>query len=597
VIGPRYLILLSPDPGEVSARAEQVANASGLKVGVLTARMAILVGRSEHCVALETGEGAFIGHVFTNEAIPARVRSISPGSSHAIIASGGQSALDRYWGGYVLATDDRHHDRVAVARDPSGALPCYRAVSGTLTLFASDLRTLAASGLYEPVIDEPRLLRHMAFFDICVPETCMSGLDELLPGTRYEGRGGETRISASWSPWHFTGDPLDEPVEMLAARLKDVVDRCVGAWASCCSGALVALSGGLDSSVVTSALCKSSARLSGFTMVGDDADGDERDYALRVTRHLGIELFEAPYDAGLVDLARPAAPHLPRPVGIAAMQPLGAAARRFAHETGADAYFNGLGGDSIFCWMRSALAVADSVKAGRSPGAALATARDVASLAEESLFAVLRQAGRMLVRGRRALRTDGVGRYLSVGAWTDMAPFSPPPWLSPPDGVLPGRAHHVAMIARIHSFLGGFDRWETYASVDVLFSQPILELCLRIPSWRWVAGGRDRSVARLAFASALPRAIVERRSKGGPDTMLVALCLDRLDQLRALLLDGELARRGMLDLSVLDEALTRASLVRKGHYHELLLLADMEAWVNHWSSAVTGFSRPRDSAP
>ncbi|MFD2134618.1 hypothetical protein ACFSLT_04130 [Novosphingobium resinovorum] len=37
-----------------------------------------------------------------------------------------------------------------------------------------------------------------------------------------------------------------------------------------------------------------------------------------------------------------------------------------------------------------------------------------------------------------------------------------------------------------------------------------------MPSWQWRHGGRDRAVAREAFATALPAQITARRSKGAP---------------------------------------------------------------------------------
>src|SRR3546814_15687375 len=51
--------------------------------------------------------------------------------------------------------------------------------------------------------------------------------------------------------------------------------------------------------------------------------------------------------------------------------------------------------------------------------------------------------------------------------------------------------------------------------ITPLLSQPIVELCLSIPTWQWVRGGRDRAVARAAVADLLPALIAQRRTKGG----------------------------------------------------------------------------------
>src|SRR3546814_18425449 len=56
--------------------------------------------------------------------------------------------------------------------------------------------------------------------------------------------------------------------------------------------------------------------------------------------------------------------------------------------------------------------------------------------------------------------------------------------------------------------------------ITPLLSQPIVELCLSIPTWQWVRGGRDRAVARAAVADLLPALIAQRRTKGGPTGFL-----------------------------------------------------------------------------
>src|SRR3546814_16146244 len=49
-----------------------------------------------------------------------------------------------------------------------------------------------------------------------------------------------------------------------------------------------------------------------------------------------------------------------------------------------------------------------------------------------------------------------------------------------------------------------------------LLSQPIVELCLSIPTWMWISGGLNRAVARKAFEGRLPAIITRRTHKGGP---------------------------------------------------------------------------------
>src|SRR3546814_984119 len=79
------------------------------------------------------------------------------------------------------------------------------------------------------------------------------------------------------------------------------------------------------------------------------------------------------------------------------------------------------------------------------------------------------------------------------------------------DLTLPGKAAHVAMLARAQKSIELYPRADAPPQIVPLLSQPVVELCLSIPTWQWVHGGRDRAVARAAFAGILPDLLVERK--------------------------------------------------------------------------------------
>ena len=66
----------------------------------------------------------------------------------------------------------------------------------------------------------------------------------------------------------------------------------------------------------------------------------------------------------------------------------------------------------------------------------------------------------------------------------------PHPWLRPHPSLGPGKADQIRMIAGIHHFLTDPAPLAP-ASLHPLLAQPLIELCLRIPSWLWMSGGRD----------------------------------------------------------------------------------------------------------
>ncbi len=113
-----------------------------------------------------------------------------------------------------------------------------------------------------------------------------------------------------------------------------------------------------------------------------------------------------------------------------------------------------------------------------------------------------------------------------------------------------------------------------------LLSQPLVELCLRIPTYLLIKSGRDRALARLAFERDLPTEIVRRRAKGRADQHVRNILDANLDFVRELLLDGFLVRRGLLDRAALDLYLTRSRSPADFQYSEILQEhACTEAWL------------------
>ncbi|MFS0771186.1 asparagine synthase-related protein [Sphingomonas sp. 1P08PE] len=110
----------------------------------------------------------------------------------------------------------------------------------------------------------------------------------------------------------------------------------------------------------------------------------------------------------------------------------------------------------------------------------------------------------------------------------------------------------------------------------------MIETCLRIPSWLWIDDGRDRGIARSAFATALPPIVRDRRTKG----MMNAFCAKAYQRNRVrfegLLLEGHLARQGLIDRDALATYLRRPGPLRDNRFYRVLSLADTELWLDAW---------------
>jgi len=134
------------------------------------------------------------------------------------------------------------------------------------------------------------------------------------------------------------------------------------------------------------------------------------------------------------------------------------------------------------------------------------------------------------------------------------------------------------MLARIQGTIDGYSRMDVPLLVNPLLSQPLVEFCLSVPSWNWIAGGENRSIARRAFESSLPEVLLKRTSKGTPNSFAFEVVDRNRKRLRDHLLDGRLAQHGLLDLAAIEEVL-RPDQPMKGFSHmRLSFLAEAEAW-------------------
>jgi asparagine synthase (glutamine-hydrolysing) len=130
-----------------------------------------------------------------------------------------------------------------------------------------------------------------------------------------------------------------------------------------------------------------------------------------------------------------------------------------------------------------------------------------------------------------------------------------------------------------------------------LMSQPIIETCLDVPSWEWRAGGRDRSLARRAFAGDLPPAVLDRRVKGTPSRFAARL-LDHFRQaIRERLLDGRLAAERIIDSAALDQILAGDRPVPDLERVRILELVNCEAWIGHWDARRQALQSGEDVKP
>jgi asparagine synthase (glutamine-hydrolysing) len=304
-----------------------------------------------------------------------------------------------------------------------------------------------------------------------------------------------------------------------------------------------------------------------------------------LTDALKLPLLEAHYDLADIDVSQPPAPHHPWPNALFFRQGTEAIHRRYVESSPVGAHFSGNGGDAIFCNMRSALPFVDRFLV-EGPRVSLgATLLDLCDLTGADGRSVLKEAWRRYRRlgEPRAPKFNGLGLQTDWLSRIAAGGFRHPWLLDVPAGALPGKAAHVTFLARAHRSLELYPRREAPPHVAPLLSQPIVELSLSIPTWAWIAGGRNRSVARTAFEGLLPDQILRRSHKGGPGGFCQAIYERHGAAMRRRLREGWLVRAGILDPDILDGA-EDAGWRGVERSDRILSLAAAESWAAWWNA-------------
>jgi asparagine synthase (glutamine-hydrolysing) len=493
-------------------------------------------------------------------------------------STNGRNLLKEFWGGY-LAVISGTDGRIDVLRDPSAALSCwFTAIDGGYA-FASDPQALVDFGCIQAEIDWPALSLHLFASDLRSTQTCLKGLFELPAGYCATVQNEALRLSSAWSPWEHTKQRPFSDRRTQAEALRQTIDGCVHAWGRAFEKPLLGVSGGLDSSIVATCLKSGDVPFTAFTIATDEAEGDERGYARILTKHLGIELQEGFHRLDRVPIETPWSAHLPRPIGHAFGHSLNHLKFSLAEVHGCDAFFSGVGGDNVFCFTQSASPLVDRWRSGGTFSDLRSTLDDICRLTGCSIGQALTMAARRAVKPV-TYRFRGTVDFL---ADTHIDTILSHPWLESPKGALPGKAAHVGMMVRMLGTIDGFDRRRA-PDIKPLLSQPIIEACLCIPTWEWIAGGRNRSMVRAAFEARLPRELIDRSSKGGPNSFAFEVIDKFKTTVRERLVTGRLAQNGVVDPTAIAAALSADTYLRAPDHMRISELLEAENWVRHWEA-------------
>ena len=485
-----------------------------------------------------------------------------------------------YWGAYVAILPDPGRRTLALLVDPSGLFPVYRRMSQTHVVFASDTYLLGEVLGDRLKVDWAALALFLRYPELRQKQTCLAGVEELAPGTLLVTGGTQELEQPVWSASDYLPQGRAPSLGDAAAELRELATRTCGAWTDLLGPVAVATSGGVDSSFLCAALAAGDRDFGCITLATSDSSGDESDYARLLADHLDADFTRRVYDPAYYRPTACSSAGLSRPGRKGFLTAVDALLAAGSAELGKAIVLDGNGGDNLFCFLHSAAPIVDRLRNEAKGGAFRNSARHVLChrLRCSDHAARDRQAsdGRPFETGLGA-RQPIACRCGHLGGLTrTVDAVASPVDLAPPRQTRSPRADHARAARHVHGFGPGPARFSP------LMSQPLLEFCLGVPTWAWVKGGQNRALARAAFSDLLPRSVLARTSKAGPDSFIRGAFDSHRAVLRDLLLDGLLAEQGVIDRAAVEQAFTLETSRRGSMVYRLLDLVEAENWSRSW---------------
>jgi asparagine synthase (glutamine-hydrolysing) len=544
------------------------------------------------CYYLSRESGVILGRLFkadlTNPQLPS-TQAIGEYDAGEIVRTGGEYLTRNFWGGYVALLRDRDRRRVFAIRDCSGKTPCYYTqIQGVTVLFA-DMGDLAPLELPPFTLNWEYLAAFIYSSQLQIRACALRELSEILPGERIELRDGSVSHTVLWDPNSVYREGRLDSYDDAVAALRHIAQGCISAWAQTYDPILHSLSGGFDSAVVLGCLTQSSAhpQITCINQFTSASRGDERAYARLAAERAQVRLLEVPMDAaaGRFDARLINAPRVPKPAISGLFRLLETEIiNDIATGVGARTLWTGQGGDHIFLQTSSTLSALDYFKTRGLRGFPAAI-RDAGQLSRQPYWLVLKSAMGFAsaANGQAAPRTWFIN---PAKLPNNPDEYVTHPWVTQGQDLPEGKQLQIRLLAEAANRHKPIPRLERAHQHHPLLSQPLMEICLRIPTYLLVRGGRERALARAAFSAQVPPEILRRRDKGSIVSQTTEAIRGSQEFVRELLLDGLLAGVGVIARRDLEPYIVRGEPLREDHLMPLLACIAAEAWARSCRSSV-----------
>ena len=420
----------------------------------------------------------------------------------ACAAWGIERALDRSIGMFAFALWDARERELTLARDRIGEKPLVYFEDGlerTLA-FASELKALR--DFHGGCLDRAALEVYLALGYIPAPLAIFRNVRKLPAGHRLRWKDGRSTVERWWFPEKARPAVARTPAGRRE-EARSLIADAVGLRLRSDVPLALALSGGVDSTVIAAEAARQDARADAFTVI---AEGDETDlpYARLVAQRYGLrhEVLRAP-SASAAQRVLDAAEHFDEPFAdssaLSSLELARALAGRYK------VILNGDGGDEAFGGYRhyTRIAMKQAVKAAAA-GVGLVDGNGATGVYVESKV-TFREAERTCLLGGH---TGALSRLLTADEFLNASPgggaLKNAVWTDRHLYLANDLTHKMDMALAAYGLEGR----------SPFLDHRILEWAQQLPAHDLVRGGKKKVLLRQAYGEELPQEITARPKHG-----------------------------------------------------------------------------------
>ncbi|MDX2031490.1 MAG: asparagine synthase (glutamine-hydrolyzing) [Blastocatellia bacterium] len=523
----------------------------------------------------------------------------------------GEAMVARLRGMFAFAIYDLRGRSLLLARDRFGIKPLYYAALRDQFVFASEIKAILALHGFAPTLDRQACYDFLGLNYIPEPETGFLEIRALPPGSLLRVTADGVTVARYWRPEPRPEEPGDfaravnEAGESLqrAVRAQSVADVPVAAL----------LSGGIDSSLVVAASCRTGAESPHtFNIRFPDEAFDETPYALAVakrfqTRHETIRLED---EAITPELVQRLLAHFDQPFADSSLLPTWFVSKAI-RDRGIICTLSGDGGDESFGGYACFEQAQQLARLARWPRAAISAA----SRLGERLTPHTQDLGRRIAKAFRlaaagkddpAMLLAGMLTYVGEEQKRELVAPEAREFLLPAqrwfDGMSDAETSLESLSALLTeklftvsltgAMLRKVDMMSMLAGIEVrvpLLDEAVVDCGLRLPHRFKTDGTTGKRVLRALARQWLPPEVASHRKQ------CFAIPLDRMatprfhQMLEDLLLSPDARIRAFLNGPMVEQWVRRftaardgatgGDLSREGLYQRIFILLSLELWL------------------